>query len=243
MATTKKHHLDICFSPALYSHYHRDGNLVVVIDLFRATTAITTALANGAKSLRPVAEIDEALSCKAKGYLIAGERNGYQLENFDFGNSPLEFSPDKVRGKRVAMTTTNGTRAFAAANGQQVIAASLLNYSAVIDYINTYQGDVLLLCSGWTMKMNIEDTLLAGKLANDLLAQGEWESHSDSIAIANAMLEKAGEDWLTYILKSSPRLNGKYEMLKDDIEWALQQDKTDVVPMLLNNELYTAKSL
>src|SRR6056297_2012 len=120
MATKKKHHLDRCFSPALYHHYHRDENLVVVIDLFRATTAITTALANGAKSLKPVAEIEEALAYREKGYLVAGERDGYQLENFDFGNSPLEFSPHKVRGKRVAMTTTNGTQAFAAAANEKV---------------------------------------------------------------------------------------------------------------------------
>ncbi len=243
MERPKKHHLDICFSPALYPNYHKEGNLVVVIDIFRATTAITTGLANGATCIRPIAEIEEALAYKEKGYLIAGERDGYQLENFEFGNSPLEFTPAKVAGKKVAMTTTNGTRAFAAAAGEKVIAASLLNYSSVIDYINFFQGDVLLLCSGWTMKMNIEDTLLAGKLANDLLLHEKWESQSDSIAIADAMLEKAGGDWLTYILKSSPRLNGKYEMLKDDIEWALHQDVTDVVPVLLNDELCTAKSL
>ena len=232
-----KRHIDICFSPALYSEYKRENNLVVVIDLFRATTVIVTALENGALGIKPVADIQNAAVYGNQGYLIAGERNGYQLDDFDFGNSPLEFQREKVSGKQIAMTTTNGTQAFAAAHDDETIAAALLNYSAVIQYIKRSDKDVLFLCSGWTMKMNIEDTLLAGSFANDLLENSNFYSGSDSIAIANAMVNAAGEDWVEFILDSSPRLKGKYELLKDDMAWAMQKDLTNIVPVLKDNML------
>jgi 2-phosphosulfolactate phosphatase len=234
---TAKRHIDICFSPALYDEYRREKNLVVVIDLFRATTVIVTALENGAEAIRPVAEIQDASIYARQGYLTAGERNGYQLDDFDLGNSPLEFKSEKIQGKKIAMTTTNGTQAFAAARNDETIAAALLNFSAVIDYIKKSSKDVLLLCSGWTMKMNIEDTLLAGALANDLLQEDSFYSTSDSIAIANALLNAAGDDWVDYILESSPRLKGKYDMLKDDMAWAMQKDYANIVPTLIGNKL------
>jgi 2-phosphosulfolactate phosphatase len=234
---TAKRHIDICFSPALYNEYKRENNLVVVIDLFRATTVIVTALENGAIAIKPVADIQNALNFANSGYLTAGERNGYQIDNFDFGNSPLEFISEKVQGEKIAMTTTNGTQAFAAAQNDETIAAALLNYSAVIEYIKRSSKDVLFLCSGWTMKMNIEDTLLAGAFANELLADKKFYSGSDSIAIANAMLNAAGDDWVDYILESSPRLKGKYDLLKDDMAWAMQKDYTRIIPLLVENEL------
>lgn len=231
------HHIDICFSPDLYNHYHRDGNLVVVIDIFRATTVIITALANGAQSIIPVADIDSALQYRKQGCLIAGERNGDKLDDFDFGNSPLEFTKEKVFRETIAMTTTNGTRAFAAAQNQHCIAASLLNYHAVMSYIRQCKTDVLFLCSGWTMKMNIEDSLLAGSFVEDLLADASFYSDSDSIAIARSMLKSANDNWFDYILKSSPRLRSKEFDLRKDMEWAMQKDYTDVVPLLQNERL------
>lgn len=232
-----KYHVDICFSPDLYAHYHRDGNLVVVIDIFRATTAITTALANGAAAVIPVSAIETALQYREQGFLIAGERNGDKLDAFDFGNSPLEFSPEKVQGKTIAMTTTNGTRAFAAANNQHCIAASMLNFSAVVAFVQRAKTDVVFLCSGWTMKMNIEDSLLAGAFANELLNIPMFFSESDSIAIAQSMLKSAGNDWLSYILNASPRLRSKQQSLQKDMDWALQKDYTDIVPVMIDGQL------
>lgn len=236
----KKRHVDICFSPALYAKYHRAGNLVVVIDLFRATTAIVTAMTNGAKSIKPVADIESALACRENGFIVAGERNGNKLAEFDLGNSPLEFTPEVIEGKNLAITTTNGTQAFAAAHGQEVIAAALVNYRAVVQYILSGSSDVLFLCSGWTNKMNIEDTLLAGKFAQELLSYTPFYSTSDSIAIAESMLEAAGDNWLPYILEASPRLKGKYELLKDDMKWAMQEDISSVVPCLKGDSLLSA---
>jgi 2-phosphosulfolactate phosphatase len=241
MKTAQKRHVDICFSPLLFDNYKRKDNIVVVIDLFRATTVMVTAMKNGASSIKPVADIETASKLANHGYLIAGERNGDQLDDFDFGNSPLEFQTDRIDGKRIAITTTNGTQAFAAAQGYETIAAALLNYSAVIDYIKESNKDVLLLCSGWTMKMNIEDTLLAGALANDLLQMDAFYSMSDSITIASSLLNAAGDDWISFILEASPRLKGKYEMLKEDMAWAMQRDIADIVPIMNNNELCISK--
>lgn len=230
-------HIDICFSPGLIEHYERENNLVVVVDLFRATTAITTALANGAKSVIPVADIKTAITYSKKGYLIAGERDGNQLDRFDFGNSPLEFTPEKIEGQNLAMTTTNGTQAFAATGEKHVIAASLLNYKAVMAYVMRQQKDVVFLCSGWTMKMNIEDSLLSGRFALDLLQDEQFYTDSDSIAIAKSLTEKANNNWHDYILASSPRLKRKYPKLKDDIRFALEENTTTVVPVLKEGHL------
>jgi len=188
-------------------------------------------------TLIPVSDIETALQHREQGFLIAGERNGDKLEAFDFGNSPLEFSRENVKGKTIAMTTTNGTRAFAAGNNQHCIAASMLNFSAVVAYALSAQTDVLFLCSGWTMKMNIEDSLLAGAFANELLTSPMFYSESDSIAIAQSMLKSAGNDWLSYILNASPRLRSKQNTLQKDMEWALQKDYTDIVPVLIEGQL------
>jgi 2-phosphosulfolactate phosphatase len=230
-------HVDICFSPDLYPHYHRKGNLVVVIDLFRATTVISTALHNGAKAIIPVPDIESAFDYRKKGLLIAGERDGDKLSDFDFGNSPLEFTADKVAYQTLAITTTNGTRAFASVEGEHVIAGSLLNFSAVLDYIQQHHSNVVFLCSGWTMKVNIEDTLLAGYFAQQLLKMPKYYSESDSIAIAQNLLDAAADNWLDFILKSSPRLKSKQSLLQKDMEYALQQDYSSVVPILEGNKL------
>ncbi|MFO7862967.1 MAG: 2-phosphosulfolactate phosphatase [Salinivirgaceae bacterium] len=235
-------HVDISFSPELYPHYHRKGNLVVVIDLFRATTVITTALHNGAKAIIPVPDIESALDFRDQGMLIAGERDGDKLSEFDFGNSPLEFTADKVAHQMLAITTTNGTRAFAAVKNQHAIAGSLLNFSAVLEYIQQHYSDVVFLCSGWTMKVNIEDTLLAGYFAQQLLKMPNYYSESDSIAIAQNMLDAAADNWLGYILKSSPRLKSKQTLLQNDMEYALQQDYSSVVPVLKGNRLIRSQN-
>ena len=105
------------FSPALYPVYHNQEAIVVVVDVFRATTTMAAAFKNGVRSIRPVATVEEAQEYKAKGWLVGAERNVKRCDFADFGNSPFDYTPEKVAGKDVIFTTTNGTRAITIAKG------------------------------------------------------------------------------------------------------------------------------
>ena len=104
--------IDVCFSPALYPVYHNPEAIVVVVDVFRATTTMAAAFSNGVSSIRPVATVEEAEAYKAKGWLVGAERNVKRCEFADFGNSPFDYTSEKVFGKDIVFATTNGTRAI-----------------------------------------------------------------------------------------------------------------------------------
>jgi len=165
--------------PALARRDLRD-TACVVFDVLRATSTIVTALHNGAKAVIPVAEISEALAIRQKqpGVLLGGERDGVRIRaaqtggrDFDLGNSPREYTPEKVRGKTIVSTTTNGTRALrACAGAQTVLAASFLNLTATAQFIRQLQpAELLLVCAGTRENMADEDVLAAGALGEMLV--------------------------------------------------------------------------
>ncbi|MEY3842651.1 MAG: hypothetical protein RIR80_222, partial [Bacteroidota bacterium] len=104
--------IEVCLSPVLVPHYQMAGRIVVVIDIFRASSSICYGIDNGAHAIIPVATVDECLSYAGQGYLLAAERNGEVVEGFDFGNSPYSYTAEKVKGQTVVLTTTNGTFAI-----------------------------------------------------------------------------------------------------------------------------------
>src|ERR1700744_6522790 len=155
----------------------------VVFDILRATNTFVTALQNGAKAVIPVGEISEAVALRRKhpGFLLAGERDGMKIRakqsgglDFNFGNSPLEFTPGTVAGKTIVSTTTNGTRALrACAGGKAVLAGSFLNLTATANFLQSKKfKKILLVCAGTGEGVAMEDVLAAGALA-ELLAGDE----------------------------------------------------------------------
>src|ERR1017187_8958148 len=158
--------------PALAKRDLRE-TICVVFDVLRATSTFVTALHNGAKAIIPVSEISEALAIRKKqpDVLLGGERNGVKIRaaqtggiDFDFGNSPREYTPEKVRGKTIVSTTTNGTRALrACAGAQTVLAASFLNLTATAQFIRRLQpAQIVLVCAGTRENIATEDVLAAG---------------------------------------------------------------------------------
>jgi 2-phosphosulfolactate phosphatase len=146
---------------------------VLVIDVLRAATCIVTALVNGCAGIVPVATPEEARVRIAQipGALVAGERRGEPLEGFDLGNSPLEFTPERIDGRVVIMTTSNGTRALLAARGATAIGvAAFVNLGAAAAWALDGRRDVLLLCSGERGARSLEDHVCAGLLAERLVA-------------------------------------------------------------------------
>ena len=162
---TDKPTLDACFSPYLYPVYRDDNSIVVIIDILRATSAICTAFEHGAEQIIPVATVEEAREWKSKGFLVGAERDAIPVDGFDFGNSPFSYMNDAVKGKTIVITTTNGTQAIhAARDAYKVVIGSFLNITSLCKWLQSENRNILLLCSGWKNKFNLEDALFAGAM-------------------------------------------------------------------------------
>lgn len=225
--------IDVCFSPALYPAYHDPEAIVVVVDIFRATTTMAAAFSNGVRSIRPVATVEEAQAYKEKGWLVGAERNVRRCDFADFGNSPFDYTPEKVAGKEIVFTTTNGTKAITIAqSAYRVVTGAFINLQAVADYCVGHKRHVVVLCSGWQDKVNIEDTLFGGALVDLLVNTGLYEKGSDSAVIAQDMWTTNKEDLLRYLAPTDHVARLKANHLDDSIPYCLTLSMTDRVPEL-----------
>lgn len=231
--------LDICFSPELLPLYDLNGRVAVVVDILRATSSIVTALAQGVAHLVPVSEVAECRALAADGYLTAAERDGRQAEGVDLGNSPFGYLDGAVavRGRAVAITTTNGTRALHLSQAADVVVVgAFLNLAAVAEFVRRQNKDVVIVCAGWKGKFCLEDTLYGGALAARL-ADAFDVTGSDATLAALDLWQAAEPDVAAYLLKSSHvrRLNS-LESHKD-MEFCVRPDVYDVVPVYRNGRI------
>lgn len=225
--------IDVCFSPALYPAYHDPEAIVVVVDVFRATTTMAAAFSNGVRSIRPVATVEEAGAYKAEGWLVGAERNVKRCDFADFGNSPFDYTAEKVSGKDIAFTTTNGTRAITIArSAYRVITGAFINLQAVAGYCAGHKRDVVVLCSGWQDKVNIEDTLFGGALTDVLLGTGLYEPGSDAAVIARDMWTDNRENLLAYLDTADHTARLRAHHLEGAIPFCLTLNLTNRVPEL-----------
>ncbi|HEX9709434.1 MAG TPA: 2-phosphosulfolactate phosphatase [Candidatus Thermoplasmatota archaeon] len=205
---------------------------VVVIDVLRATSSVVAALAAGARAIYPVAGAEEAIrlasSLGREDTLLCGERKGHKVAGFDLGNSPPEFTPERVEGKRLVMSTTNGTRAFqAASTGRRVLAASLLNLDAVARELAGVE-DLVVVCAGREDRFAIEDALCAGLLLERLLDGDEGEM--DDAARASLLLARALTPDAAF-LRSVEAGQALLDIgLGDDVEHCARRDVHAIVP-------------
>jgi 2-phosphosulfolactate phosphatase len=166
--------LTILHSPALWRALPADQlreATAVVIDVIRATSTITMALAQGASGVQPVADVADAFALKARNpeAVLAGERGGEPLPGFDLGNSPQDFTRKRIKRRRVILTTTNGTQALAACVGaRHVVAACLLNLDAVAARLRELGPPWIVLCAGGNGHFGVDDAIVAGALAEAL---------------------------------------------------------------------------
>ncbi|MCX7727940.1 MAG: 2-phosphosulfolactate phosphatase [Bacteroidia bacterium] len=232
--------INIILTPAEFEYYKitSSDNIIVVIDIFRATSTIVTALANGAKSIIPVATIEEAKQLKEKNYLIAGEKNGIPVEGFDFGNSPLEFLNDNIKNKDIVITTTNGTQAIhTAKNAGEIIIGSFLNLQAVAEYILQQHKNVILLCAGWKNKFNLEDFVFAGSLTHHLYSTNQYQLASDSALLGYLTFDRSRRKLKEFLNMASHKKRLENLNLDADIDFCLTLNKYFVVPKLVNNKI------
>ena len=229
----KKNRIEVCFSPALYSLHHNQESIVIIVDILRATSAICAAFMNGVKHIIPVATIDEAREYKNNGYMVAAERDGIVLDFADFGNSPYNFTSERVKDNEIVYSTTNGTNAVHLASScYKVAIGSYLNISALTDWLIEQNRDVVILCAGWKNRFSLEDSLYGGALSQKLLDSGHYETICDSAHCSLDLWSVAKKDVYGYILKAAQKSRLAENGLDDVIEFCHTPDKTNVIPIL-----------
>lgn len=232
----QKRNLEVCLTPALLHLHDFTKSIVVVIDIFRATSSICYGIENGAFAIIPVATVEECESYRDSDFLLAAERNGEVVDGFDFGNSPFSYVKEKVAGKTIVLTTTNGTHAINMSRGaNKIVIGSFLNISALCTWLKTQPNDVLLLCSGWKDKVNLEDTLFAGGVVH-YLKDDNYALDDASIA-SEDLYKLAKGDLGLYLKKTSHSERLKKLGIEEDIAFCLKLDITTSIPVLGGDRL------
>lgn len=231
--------LEVCLSPALLHLYNTKGAIVVIIDIFRATSTITAALHNGAECVIPVASVSDCIAIGASlpNSLTAGERDGKVAEGLQYGNSPLEYPSSFVKGKTLVLTTTNGTRLLhMVQDAADIVIGSFLNLSAVCEYLLSEKKNVLLGCASWKDKFNLEDTLFAGAVVHRL--QQAFEVNCDAARGARHLYNSSGGSNLIEFLKDSSHYRRLSAFgLQHDMEYCVNVDTHPVLPRLQGDKI------
>jgi 2-phosphosulfolactate phosphatase len=231
--------VEVCFMPGQYPLYAQDMGIVVVIDVLRATSAMVAAFENGVDRIIPVSTIEEARHYIGReGYIAAAERNGEVVDGFAYGNSPLAYVGQDLRGKTIVMTTTNGTKAInLAKDARKLVIGSFLNLTALSDWLVKQNDNILLLCSGWKDKFNLEDSVFAGAVMERLLESGRFGVEEDSSIAAKYMYMAARDNFMS-ILKAAPRRRRIQQLqLLPDVKYCLTPDQSTAIPILVDGEL------
>jgi len=189
--------LDVAYTPASLAGGALAGATALVIDVLRASTSIITALGNGCAGVVPVGEPEEAIRRAAAepGALVAGERRGDPLEGFHLGNSPLEFTRERVGGRTVVLTTSNGTRALLAAREASAIGiAAFVNLTAATEWAVAEARDLIVICAGERGRRSLEDHVCAGLLVEGVRARAADASMSPAALEALAAARRYGRE-------------------------------------------------
>ncbi|RVT98150.1 2-phosphosulfolactate phosphatase [Mucilaginibacter limnophilus] len=230
--------LEVCLTPALLPLYKVEDYIVVVIDIFRATSSICYGIENGAEAIIPVAQVEECAAYREKGfnYLLAAERDGAVVSGFDFGNSPFSYTKEKVAGKTVVLTTTNGTHALhLSIKAKRIVIGSFLNITTLCNWLKTQDENILLVCAGWKNNFNLEDTLFAGAVVEQL-KERQYKTDDPAIA-ANDLYQLAKDDLTGYLKKTSHSERLKQLGIEEDIAFCLNVDIATSIPVLDGDRL------
>lgn len=231
--------VDIIFTADEVSQEKTEGKICVVIDVLRATSVMITALHNGAEKIFPFKDIKTIQErCEnLKNIIKCGERNALKIDGFDLGNSPLEFTKEKVFRKDIYMSTTNGTKAVEnSLSAEKIIICSFLNIKSVSEKLLEYKKDVVIVCAGTNGKFSLDDTLCAGLIIKEM--QKHTEIQMNDVLLAAVRISESHEN-IKDILKGSTH----YERLlslgfEKDMEHIFSLNKYSIVPEYKNGYIF-----
>lgn len=230
-----------CLSPALLNLYDISDSIVVIIDILRATSTITTALKNGAKSIIPVDSVAECIRIgKQIAAITAGERDGKIAEGLQYGNSPFEYPESFINNKTLVLTTTNGTRLLHMAldkGAKEIIIGSFCNLDTVCNYLIKKGKPVLLACAAWKDKVNIEDSLFAGAVIRQV--KNHFSINCDASQIADTLYENAQDDLYEFMKRKEASHYKRLTSfgLEKDIRFCLTANTANVLPIYADGKL------
>ncbi len=228
-----------CLSPALLHLYNLNEAIVVIIDVFRATSTICTALHNGAAAVIPVADVERCKQIgRETGGITAGERDGKVIPGLLFGNSPAEYPREFIENKTLVLTTTNGTKLLHMAldsNAAEIVTGSFPNLSAVCDFLIQQKRNVILGCSAWKDRFNMEDTLFAGAVINRV--KEHFTIHCDSSLMAENMYELHKHDLYSFVQLTTHWHRLAAYGLQKDLHYCVTSDIANVLPIYRDGKL------
>jgi 2-phosphosulfolactate phosphatase len=235
----QKPSLNTCISPALLNLYDLSNAVVVIIDVFRATSTIAAAMYNGAEKIIPVDSVDHCIQLGAKlNAITAGERDGKIAPGLAYGNSPYEYPKEFIEGKTLVLTTTNGTKLLhmaLAANASDIITGSFPNLTAVCNYLIKQNKNVILGCAAWKNRVNMEDTLFAGAVISKV--KEHFTIHCDTSLAAETLYTSAKENMWNFVLKTTHYHRLAAYGLEKDMQFCITEDIADILPIYKDGAL------
>lgn len=233
--------VEVFFTPHQVDEMFLRDKTVVVIDVLRASTTIATALYNGAKEVIPVTTVESAMKIVGNLFgdvtLLGGERNGKMIEGFNLGNSPIEYVEERVKGKSIVFSTTNGSQAMVKARyAKEMIVMGFVNISSVAEFLREPERDIAIVCAGRGGYFSMEDSVCGGMLIQKLIDEDRNKIECGDAGAASLVLYKNQGRALYKMLKNSE--HGQYleEIgFADDVRFCAEVDSVPVVPQLLGN--------
>jgi len=229
--------IDIQLLPFLPDPEVLSNRAVVVIDVLRATSVMVYAMSQGASEIVPVAAVEEAFRL-VKTFppgttLLGGERGSRKIEGFDLGNSPREYVAEKVKGRRLILTTTNGTKAFhVVSSGREIMAGSFFNIGSVAQRCVMLGKDLLIFPSGDKGRFSLEDVVCGGMLIDLITQKGERQAAlTDASYSARILYERFKKNLSEAFFLSHHGKDLADLGLRDDLFFCSQGDLTDIVPI------------
>jgi 2-phosphosulfolactate phosphatase len=229
--------IETCISPELIQLYQPKGKTILIVDIFRATTTMIAAISHGIDHIIPFRSLQACQDMVNDGYIIAGERDGKQAEGFDLGNSPIPFLTGKYEGKKLAMTTTNGTVAIDSVKdmADEILIGAFVNLEATAIYLKKSNRDLIIYCAGWKGKFNLEDSLYAGAVAE--LLETDFSTECDSTIALRNLYQKNKKNLRGFLSQASHAKRLQNQNIENDIDYALSCNLYDILGILKGEKI------
>ncbi len=231
---------EVFFTSHQFDEMFLRDKTVAVIDVLRASTTICQALMNGAKEVIPVTTVEAAMKIVGNLFgdvtLLGGERGGRKIEGFNLGNSPLEYTEERIRGKSIVFSSTNGSQALVKSRyAREMVVCGFINISPVASFLADPERDVTIVCSGRSGSFSMEDAVCAGMLLHMLAERIESVTYGDAGSAALALYKSFGKNVQKMINNSDHGMYLKQIGFGDDLKVCADVDAIPVLPHLSGN--------